>query len=597
MSDNSTIASILQTGINATIAAVTLNFTSNLNLTSNLSQNATNGRVTYESILQAQSSSPWGSSTASNTNPYTQAPDTGRTRFYDFTIRRGTIAPDGYQKDVLLINDQFPGPTIEANWGDTIVVNVHNGITEPEEGTALHWHGLLQTVSAWMDGVPAVSQCPIAPGKTQQYNFKADLYGSSWYHSHYSAQYAGGLLGPMIIRGPTHVDYDVDIGPVLLTDYYHQQYYDIVEDVMGTDLALIAPKSVNNLINGKMDFNCSLVTDGTPCTNNAGLSEFNFKPGKKYRLRLINASAEGIQKFSIDGHKMTVMANDFVPIQPYETEIVTLGVGQRSDVIVQAIGNGTSSYWMRSTISNCSNTIQPDALAVIHYPNAPKHVKPTSTAWVDDTVECSNDALTDTIPYYPITPSPNPSTTITLEIGATINSTGHFIWTMNNSSFRADYNSPLLLLAKAGNTSYPSAPEWNVYNTGSNSSVRLIVKNPTGAAHPMHLHGHNFYVLNQGTGDWDGTTIINAANPQRRDVQLLQPDGYIVIQYEATNPGAWPFHCHIAWHVSGGLYINLLEQPEEIAKYMDIPDTSAQTCREWAEFTNVDVVDEIDSGL
>ena len=253
-------------------------------------------------------------------------PISGRTRFYDFTIRRGTIAPDGYQKDVLLINDQFPGPTIEANWGDTIVVNVHNGITEPEEGTALHWHGLLQTVSAWMDGVPAVSQCPIAPGKTQQYNFKADLYGSSWYHSHYSAQYAGGLLGPMIIRGPTHVDYDVDIGPVLLTDYYHQQYYDIVEDVMGTDLALIAPKSVNNLINGKMDFNCSLVTDGTPCTNNAGLSEFNFKPGKKYRLRLINASAEGIQKFSIDGHKMTVMANDFVPIQPYETEIVTLGV-------------------------------------------------------------------------------------------------------------------------------------------------------------------------------------------------------------------------------------------------------------------------------
>lgn len=130
----------------------------------------------------------------------------------------------------------------------------------------------------------------------------------------------------MIIYGPKNADYDIDLGPILLTDYYHQSYFEIVEEVMGTDRSLTAPKSVNNLINGKMDYNCSLVTNGTPCTNNAGLSKFEFKTGKTHRLRLINAGAEGTQKFSIDGHKMTVIANDFVPIQPYETEIVTLGV-------------------------------------------------------------------------------------------------------------------------------------------------------------------------------------------------------------------------------------------------------------------------------
>lgn len=250
----------------------------------------------------------------------------GQERVYDFTIARGTIAPDGYEKGVLLINGQFPGPTIEANWGDTITVTVNNAITGPEEGTSLHWHGLLQTGTPWEDGVPSVSQCPIAPGKSLTYSFKADLYGTSWYHSHYSAQYTGGLIGPMIIYGPKSADYDIDLGPVLLTDYYHKPYAEIVEEITGTDLSMIAPRSVNNLINGKMDYNCSLVTDGTPCTDDAGLSKFQFTTGKKHRLRLINAGAEGIQKFSIDGHTMTIIANDFVPIQPYQTEIVTLAV-------------------------------------------------------------------------------------------------------------------------------------------------------------------------------------------------------------------------------------------------------------------------------
>lgn len=132
----------------------------------------------------------------------------------------------------------------------------------------------------------------------------------------------------MIIYGPKSAYYDIDLGPLLLTDYYHESYYDLVEEVMGTDLTKTSPKSVNNLINGKMSYNCSLVTDGTPCTENAGLSKFRFATGKKHRLRLINAGAEGIQKFSIDGHTMTVIANDFVPIRPYETEIVTLGVSR-----------------------------------------------------------------------------------------------------------------------------------------------------------------------------------------------------------------------------------------------------------------------------
>ncbi|CAD6590291.1 MAG: hypothetical protein ASARMPREDX12_004245 [Alectoria sarmentosa] len=582
------IAAIANTGLSAALSAAVTNFTSNLTAISNLPQHLTNGASQLGTLAAPNLPTNWLSHSGSGA-PW------GQERSYDFTIARGTIAPDGYEKDVLLINGQFPGPTIEANWGDIITVTVNNAITGPEEGTALHWHGLIQTDTPWEDGVPAVSQCPIAPGKSLTYSFIADLYGTSWYHSHYSAQYAGGLIGPMIIHGPDSAQYDIDLGPVLLTDYYHKAYFDILEEVMGTNLSLIAPKSVNNLINGKMDYNCSLVTDGTPCTNDAGLAKFQFTTGKTHRLRLINAGAEGIQKFSIDGHTMTVIANDFVPVRPYETEIVTLGIGQRTDVVVQATGNPASVYWMRSTISNCSLTIQPDARAIIYYPSAPTNAKPNTTAWIDDTPQCANDPLSSTTPVFPITPTPGPATTITLTIGDTINSTGNFLWTVNSVSFRADYNSPLLLLANVGNTSYPYAPEWNVYNTGNASSVRLIVENNTPAAHPMHLHGHNMYILDEGLGSWDGS-VVNSKNPQRRDVQLMQPDGYMVVQYDAVNPGVWPFHCHIAWHVSGGLYINLLELPAEIAEYHP-PASSKQTCVDWADYTNVDVVDQIDSGL
>lgn len=87
---------------------------------------------------------PWGTKTAKNTNQLTDPPNTGVIRSYDFTVQRGKKSPDGYSKDVLIINGQFPGPLIEANWGDTIQVTVHNAITGPEEGTALHWHGILQ---------------------------------------------------------------------------------------------------------------------------------------------------------------------------------------------------------------------------------------------------------------------------------------------------------------------------------------------------------------------------------------------------------------------------------------------------------------------
>lgn len=543
---------------------------------------------------------PWGTKTANNTNPYNSPPNTGVIRPYNFEISRGKIAPDGYEREGLLINGQFPGPLIEANWGDTIQVTVTNKISGPEEGVALHWHGILQKTSQWEDGVPGISQCPIPPNSTFTYSFLADLYGTTWYHSHYTAQYAGGLIGPLIIHGPETVPYDIDVGPIVITDWYHEDYTVLVEQVMTPGAP--PPSSINALINGYNNFNCSSVTDGTPCKDNAGLASFEFTPGKVHRLRLINAGAEGMQKFSIDGHNMTVIANDFVPIIPYETQVVTLGIGQRSDVLVTGLTNASSAgYLMRSDIacSVTSDTNDPTVAAIVYYTKNVPAKEPKTAAWpavAASLTQCENDPLESTVPWFPITPDPNPATTQVIDIDFHTNETGFSLWYMNNSTFRVNYNAPILLLSHAGNNTFE--PEWNVYNFGSNSSIRIVINNNNPeadfAVHPMHLHGHNFHVLDMGQGSWDGT-IVNAANPQRRDVQLLPAGGYIVLQIEADNPGAWPLHCHIAWHVSAGLYVTVLERPDDIAQ-LPIPSIMAQTCRDWGNFTDTIVLDQIDSG-
>jgi hypothetical protein len=170
---------------------------------------------------------------------------------------------------------------------------------------------------------------------------------------------------------------------------------------------------------------------------------------------------------------------------------------------------------------------------------------------------------------------------------------------MNGISFRGNYDNPILLLTKLGNTSYPYDPQWNAYNFGTNKSVRIIVNNPIfsgfAVAHPMHLHGHNFWVLNEGLGTWDGT-IINANNPQRRDTQVVQGGGYAVLEYMQDNPGVWPFHCHIAWHVSQGLYSQFIEQPQAVMQ-IPFPSISKDTCLNWYNYSNHNVVEQIDSGL
>ena len=308
----------------------------------------------------------------------------------------------------------------------------------------------------------------------------------------------------------------------------------------------IEPPANGNLINGKNTYDCSKTSQ--KCTANAPTSVFNFTPGKKHRLRLVNVGAGAIQKFTIDGHTMSVIANDFVPITPYTTSMIALGPGQRADVTVEGTGKEKESYWMRSSINGCSvnDGKSYEALAAIYYTGADATKKPTtkSTNVQYNTVSpfyCGNDDLAVTVPTYPIAAG-TPATTQNIDIDLKSNGS-NMVYTVNGQTYRTDYNNPILGMAQAGNLNFDKAR--NVFNFGSNSSVRLVIRNFSPTPHPLHLHGHNLQVLTSGFGSWDGKTITRASNPQRRDVQIMFPanggvPSYLVLQYAQDNPGVWP---------------------------------------------------------
>jgi FtsP/CotA-like multicopper oxidase with cupredoxin domain len=432
-----------------------------------------------------------------------------------------------------------------------IHIAVTNSITGPEEGTALHWHGLRQKKTSWYDGVPSVQMCPIAPGQTFVYEFQADLYGSSWYHSHLTAQYAGGLLGPMVIHGPTDnypsgIGDVIDLGPILLTDFYYQDYYQDYSELVAQSVSSNAVYSQlitsdNTLIQGKMSTDCGNAPSGSNCTGNSGLAKFNFTSGRTRLLRLINTSAAAFIIVSLDDHNMTVVANDCVPIKPYTVTQVQLFVGQRTDVLITA-DQPADAYWLRIRQPTlCALSIQPFGLSAAYYDGVDTTKKPETLPQADfiepTLIHCGNDALTLTEPYLTLVLDP-PDQLIYINITQAINATGHVHYLMNGSPFMADYNYPTLNETYNNDTSFPS--QANAYNFGSAENVRLVFENEVPFGHPLHVHGQNMWVVDEGVGAWDGEIVVRPTNPQRRDTQTLQPNGYMVAQLKSDNPVVWP---------------------------------------------------------
>lgn len=120
-----------------------------------------------------------------------------RVREFEFNVSVALAAPDGFRKPMVLVNGQSPGPLIEANVGDMIRVRVNNHMTN--SSTSIHWHGMNQIGTPWMDGVAGVSQCGIPAGQGFMYEFRVvDQRGTFWWHAHSSVQYSDGAYGAIV---------------------------------------------------------------------------------------------------------------------------------------------------------------------------------------------------------------------------------------------------------------------------------------------------------------------------------------------------------------------------------------------------------------
>lgn len=390
-------------------------------------------------------------------------------------------------------------------------------------------------------GVPGVSQCPIAPGQTYTYKFKATQYGTSWYHAHLSLQMSLGLVGPIVIHGPATANYDVDIGPVLVSDWFHSSVWDIWTETQRV-VALNQPKAQNGLINGLNPYDC-IVSDVNPnCVGGAKRFEVQFEPGKRYLIRVVGVLMNAYQKFTIDGHMLQVVASDFTPIVPYMTDNIILASGQRYDVIVEANQPSNQNYWLRAPYQTYCNQMGNDnadnILGIVRYTGSDS-ADPTTTISPNVNNSCNDEPLASLTPWVSHDVAPY-ATQEYVRMGWYYELNTVFHWTLHEETFTIDYNNPSLLELANGGNNFTVTDNVYVSTAPSGTFLYLIIQDLTlvNAYHPLHLHGHDFYVLAQGNGLFDvNATPINTKNPPRRDTATSLGNGYLVLGIKMDNPG------------------------------------------------------------
>lgn len=460
-------------------------------------------------------------------------PNTGYTMTYEWEITNSTCSPDGgVERTCFRINGQYPGPVLHASWGDTVVVNVKNSLTD--NGTSIHWHGVRQYNTVGMDGTPGITECPIAPGQTRTYRFVVTQYGTSWYHSHWSAQYDDGIVGPIVFEGQASADYDLDLGPYTITEWYYLTTWQVnalsVDAQQGRGLP---PHAGTILING---------TDQS-ASGTGKYDQVVLTPGLRHRLRLVNIGTDNYVRVSLDDHVMQVITSDFVPIKPYYTETVLIGPGQRYDVVINATQT-PSNYWFRAHVApSCGSTNEHNGSAIWTYGGETPDT-PSSTPFdiPYDCIEPTNLA--------PIRKQPVPQKTANnafkdLDVNTTksvVIPGGHsmVVWALNTTDINVDWAMPTLGYVFDGNTSYPDNLAIQTTEDEGLWNYWVLQQLPSmpPVPHPIHLHGHDYYVLGQGFGQFDLTTAnLNYDTPPRRDSASVNGAGWLAIAFLSNNPG------------------------------------------------------------
>lgn len=412
-------------------------------------------------------------------------------------------------------NGKVPGPEIRVKEGQTLRITLVNNL--PEE-TTTHWHGL--PVPNKMDGVPYVTQKPVEPGKSFVYEFTATPSGTYLYHSHVSYQLDRGLYGPLIVE------------PAKEPRSYDKEYVLMLEDWAMVDgggpeasrMGKVNPNQGGMMGMGMMGRRRAI---GGPLSeplydtyaiNGKVFSlspPFKVKKGDRVRLRIINPSSATIYTLRIAGHPLLVTHTDGRPVMPIEVDALKIGMGERYDAELHATNPGK---WHIYNLNDGSPVSGWNLGSLVYDGITAKSYNDDKTAGT----RISDYRLFEGIDERHVKPIMGDVDRV-IRMVLSGGMMGSPYWTINGRV-------------------YPDSDDMAIK---PGEKIRFEYFNRSMMAHPMHLHGHFFEVLDSG-----GITGIRA----KKDTLIIPPMmGRGAVEFIADNPGVWFHHCHNLYHMMAGM--------------------------------------------
>ncbi|KAJ2709209.1 ferroxidase fet3 [Coemansia spiralis] len=466
------------------------------------------------------------------------------------------------------VNGAFPLPVVEAELGDTLVLNVRNSLDVP---TSLHAHGILQQGTPYYDGVPMVSSCPIAPGTNFTYEIPLYQSGTYWIHGHAKEQNYDGLRTPLIVRDPKD-PYRTD-GEFLFAveDWWPTTIDQAVKMLQVPGIPV--PPFINppqTLVNGYWG---------------RLARPMQFTPGKTYRIRLVSMMSLPLWEFVVDNHTLTVVEVDGVNIKPFKTDVMRMAPAQRTTVLVTAKESISTNYQYHITVLDDYVPPIPGVYpaqydgSVVYSQNAQTSIAASIPSGPLD------DLLLQSLEDEPVL---IPDRSVFLNITAGYIPIGSLSETVDLITYRDPLVPSLLSALTSGERAINPityGPQTNARVFRLDEVVEVLFWSATSLPHVMHTHGYNFQVVETGlvndtTGQFTRRVPPTGFTPLRRDSVFVPQGAYVVVRFKASNPGAWIVHCHFDWHMAMGMNSLFVVAPRAIQQSITLPPSVAEQCRQ-----------------
>jgi CopA family copper-resistance protein len=517
-----------------------------------------------------------------------------RTVRYDLYIADTTVTYGKKSKRAIAVNGQIPMPTLTFTEGDTALIYVHNKM---DEETSLHWHGLF--LPNKMDGVPFLTQMPIKPHSTYIYKFPIVQHGTHWYHSHSGLQEQIGMYGAFIMN--KRKEWDIPTLPVVISEWTDMKPEEVHRSLKNANDWFAIKKGTTQsyaeairtghfktkAANEWKRMNAMDVSDvyyETFLINGKSENEQpQFRAGDKVRLRIANGGASDYFWLKYAGGKITVVATDGNDVEPIEVDRLIIAVSETYDVVVTIPENKSYEFLVTPEDRTKSASLWLGKGEKIHAQKMPKLKYFAGMKMMNDMMDMNGNMVEmegmkmqnqvmdmNTVMYPEITGGEKSKTEPKMKgmsgmqmpndnrmVGMNMEVESPDIVTLNYNMLRDPKKTTLpkgpwkeLKFDLTGNM---NRYVWTLDNKTVSESdkilikkgenVRIILYNNSMMRHPMHLHGHDFRVVN-GQGEYAPMKNVIDIMPMERDT----------LEFTASEPGGdWFFHCHILYHMMSGM--------------------------------------------